>query len=409
MLVVFSRMNEYLLMAWQALRAHKLRSFLTTLGIFIGVFTIITIFTTIQGLNKYVYGQLSNIGANTVYVQKFPWVIKGDFWRYRNRKNITYKEYQALEKRCTLADYISPQVFSLKRVGYKGEKYDNIFIMGSNEEYKETANAYPEIGRFLTELDVRNNHRVAVLGAELADKLFKNESPLGKRITIGTDKYRVIGILEHKGSFFGQSMDNYAIVPIGSFRRVYGGHRGLRIALMTTKPEQLEDLKEQIRGILRQVRKNKPGQEDDFAINQQDMLSDLYKQLTSTLYAIVFVIGFISLLVGGIGIMNIMMVSVTERTREIGIRKAIGATKRNILSQFLIEAIIIASIGGFGGIVVGYTAGLLILAQMDLTIGVSVLSIIVGFGFSTMVGILAGFFPAYRASRLNPIDSLRYE
>ena len=168
-------------------------------------------------------------------------------------------------------------------------------------------------------------------------------------------------------------------------------------------------MKEQIRGILRQVRKNKPGEEDDFAINQQDMLSDLYKQLTSTLYAIVFVIGFISLLVGGIGIMNIMMVSVTERTREIGIRKAIGATKRNILSQFLIEAVIIASIGGFGGIVVGYTAGLLILAQMDLTIGVSLLSIIVGFGFSTVVGVLAGFFPAYRASRLNPIDSLRYE
>jgi len=396
-------------MAWTALKTHKLRSLLTTLGILIGVTTIITIWTTIEGLNQYVYAQLSNIGASTVNIEKFPWIIKNDFWRYRNRKNITYKEYEAIKKYSTLADYISPQVFSAKTVGYKNTKYENVIIIGTNEKYSETSNVYPDVGRFLTELDVNNNVPVCVLGSETAENLFKDENPIGRRIKVGSDKYRVVGILEKKGSFFGHSMDNQVIVPIGSFRRVYGGHRGLSITVGTTHPEFLEDMKEELRGIMRRVRKIKPADPDDFAINQQDMLANLYKQLTSTLFAIVFVIGGISLLVGGIGIMNIMLVSVTERTREIGIRKAIGAKRKNILSQFLIEAIVISSAGGFIGIVFGYLGGMAVLAQMDLTTGVSITSIAIGFGFSGTVGVLAGFYPAFKASKLNPIESLRYE
>jgi len=408
-MVTFTRINEYFIMAWDALKGHKLRSLLTTLGILIGVTTIITIWTTIEGLNEYVYGQLSNIGASTVYVQKYPWVIQGDFWKFRNRKEVTYKEYEAINKYATIPDKISPQVYSMKRVSYKNEKYDQVFIAGTDENYKETANAYPELGRFLTPLDVKNKHRVCVLGSELATNLFKEANPIGRRIKLGTDKYRVIGVLEKKGSFFGQSMDNYAIVPIGTFRRVYGGHRGLRIAVMTNSPDNLEDMKDELRGIMRRVRKTKPADEDDFAINQQDMLTNLYSQLTTTLFMIVFVIGGISLLVGGIGIMNIMLVSVTERTREIGIRKAIGAKRKNVLSQFLIEAIMVSSIGGVIGILLGFLGGTIILGQMDLTIGVSITSIAIGFGFSTLVGVLAGFYPAFKASNLNPIDSLRYE
>lgn len=203
-------------------------------------------------------------------------------------------------------------------------------------------------------------------------------------------------------------MDNFIIVPFGTFRRVYGGHREMRIAL-STSPGKLEEMKDQIRSILRRVRKVPPTKEDDFAINQQDMLTDLYKSLTTTLFAIVFVIGGISLVVGGIGIMNIMLVSVAERTREIGIRKAIGATRKNILSQFLFEAIVISSIGGFIGIVFGFFAGNVVLSQMSLSGTVSLTSILIGFGFSGFVGVLAGFYPAYKAASLNPIDSLRYE
>jgi putative ABC transport system permease protein len=205
------------------------------------------------------------------------------------------------------------------------------------------------------------------------------------------------------------SRDEFVIVPISTFRKVYGGRRGLRLSVMTNDPDKLEDMKDELRGILRKVRKVKPGDADDFAINQQDQLTQAYAGLTTTLFAIIFIIGGISLVVGGIGIMNIMLVSVTERTKEIGIRKAIGAKRKHILSQFLIEAILISSIGGVIGLVLGYIAGSAILAQMDLSIGVSITSISIGFGFSTTVGVLAGFYPASKASKLSPIDALRYE
>ena len=409
MLLTLTRINEYFLMAWDALRSHKLRSLLTTLGILIGVTTIITIWTTIEGLNEYVYGQLSNIGASTVYIEKFPWIITDNYFEMRNRKEVTYKEYQEVKEFATLADAVSPVAASRKKVSYNKEKYEDIIVFGTDDQYAVIGNTFPEVGRFLTPMDVQNNHKVVVLGYDLASNLFKEENPIGRRIKIDADKYTVIGILEKKGSMFGQNMDEYAYVPVGTFRRIFGGHRGVRIAVMTNNPDNLEDLKDQLRGIMRRVRKVKPADEDDFAINQQDMLTNLYAQLTGTLFLIVFVIGGISLLVGGIGIMNIMLVSVTERTREIGIRKAIGAKRRNVLSQFLIEAIMVSALGGLIGIILGYIAGSFILSTMDLTIGVSISAIAIGFGFSTFVGVLAGFYPAYKASNLNPIESLRYE
>lgn len=405
----FSVIGEYLIMALTALKVNKLRSALTTLGILIGVTTIITIFTTISGINEYVTAQLSNIGTSTVYVQKFPWVIRGDFWKFRNRKEITYKEYEALLKHSKSADFISPQVFSMKTIKYQAEVYEDVPVIGTSDQFKDTDNINPATGRFLTELDLHRNNQVCVIGDDIAQKLFKNETPLGKRIKIGSDKYTVIGVNEKRGTVFGQSMDNFVIVPIGTFGRVFGGHRGLRIAMTVTDVSQLDAMKDETRGILRRVRKISPADEDDFAINQQDNLTDAYQQLTGTLFAIVFIIGGISLLVGGIGITNIMLVSVTERTREIGIRKAIGAKKRNILGQFLIEAVSITSIGGILGIILGYLGGTLVLSQMSLSSGVSLTSVLIGYGFSTIVGILAGFYPAWKAADMNPIDSLHYE
>jgi len=404
-----SIIGEYIVMAWMALKSHKLRSILTTLGVLIGVTTIITIFTTIQGINEYVMGELSNIGSSTVYVQKFPWVIRGDFWKYRNRKEVTYKEFEALQKSVRVADYISPQIYSIKTVKYRNEAYERVIVVGTSEQYKDTDNIAPAEGRFLTEMDVYRNHKVCVIGDEVAKNLFKEETALGKRIKIGSDKYRVIGITERQGEVFGQSMDNFVLVPYGSFRRVTSGHRGMMISLSVTDNSRLEDMVDEIRGIMRQSRKIPPDEEDDFAINQQDLLTQTYRDLTGTLFMIVFVIGGISLLVGGIGITNIMLVSVTERTREIGIRKAIGARRRNILSQFIIESIAIASIGGIIGIVLGYFGGSVVLSQMKLTTGVSLAVIMVGFGFSAFTGVVAGFYPAWKAAKMNPIDSLHFE
>lgn len=404
-----SVVGEYLRMAWAALRTHKLRSILTTLGIFIGVATIITIFTTIQGLNEYVIGQFSNIGAKTMYVQKWPWVQTGDWWKFRNRREITYKEYEALLKNAKEPDYVAPSLFSFKTVKYQDETYERVMVFGTTDQYKDTDNINPAQGRFLTSLDVHRNHKVAVLGHELAQNLFKDDSPLGKRIKIGTDKYTVVGVNEKTGSFFGQSMDNLALVPIGTFQRVYGSHRGLTISIAVTDVSRLDDMKEEARGILRRSRKLSPADEDDFAINQRDQLTEMYRNLTSTLYAIIFVIGAVSLIVGGIGITNIMLVSVTERTKEIGIRKAIGARRSNILAQFLIESIAISSIGGILGIIVGYMGGNLVLSQMELATGVTAGSIMIGYGFSTFVGVVAGFYPAWKAARMNPIDALHFE
>jgi putative ABC transport system permease protein len=405
----FSTIVEYLLMAWTALKTHKLRSSLTTLGIFLGVTTIITIFTTIQGINEYVLGELSNIGSSSIYVQKWPWGFHDDWWKFRNRKEITYKEYEALAEYAKIPDYISPLVFSLKTAKYRTIAYEQVPVIGTNEEYSDTDNVSPEIGRFITELDVQRNHKVCVLGDDVAKNLFKDEIPLGKRIKLGTDKYKVIGVIERQGKIFGQSMDNFVIVPIGTFRRVLGGHRGMRITLMVNDVSKLEDMKEEARGILRRARKIAPGDEDDFALNQQDQLTDMYRTLTSTLFAIVFVIGAISLVVGGIGITNIMLVSVTERTREIGIRKAIGAKRRSILVQFLFESIAIASVGGILGIIFGFLGGSIVLSQMNLATGVSLTSIIIGYGFSAFVGVISGFYPAWKAARMNPIESLHYE
>jgi len=385
----FSLISEYFIMAWMALKTHKLRSILTTLGILIGVTTIITIFTTIQGLNEYVIGQLSNIGSSTVYVEKWPWVIRGDFWRYRNRKEVTNKEYEALIKYSKEADFIAPTVWALKTVKYKTEVYEQVPVLGTNEQYKDTDNVVPAIGRFLTETDVYRNHKVCVLGDDVAKNLFKDKSPLGKRIKVGSDKYRVVGVNEKQGQVFGQSMDNYVLVPFGTFRNVMSGHRGMRIAMTVSDNSKLEDMKDEIRGIMRKTRKIAPDAEDNFAINQQDQLTQLYRDLTGTLFAIVFVIGGISLVVGGIGITNIMLVSVTERTREIGIRKAIGAKRKNVLSQFIIESIAISSIGGIMGIIFGYFGGSIVLSQMDLTTGVSLSSIMIGFGFFLFIFLIS--------------------
>jgi putative ABC transport system permease protein len=260
---------------------------------------------------------------------------------------------------------------------------------------------------------VSRNHKVCVIGQDIKTKLFKDEDPLGKRIKIGDDKYVVVGVNEKQGNVLGQSIDNIVIVPIGTFRRVYGGweheSRGLSISLHVTDVSRIEAMKDEARGILRRVRKVAPADDDDFALNQMDQLTALYRRLTGTLYMIIFVIGGVSLVVGGIGITNIMLVSVTERTKEIGIRKAIGAKQRNILSQFLIEAVAISSVGGILGIILGYLGGNAVLSLMKLSTGISLASVLIGYGFSTFVGVVAGFYPAWKGARMNPIDSLHYE
>jgi putative ABC transport system permease protein len=400
---------EYTRFAFDAIFVNKIRSLLTTLGILLGVTAIIVIFTAIQSINSYVEGEFSAIGSSTLYLSKFPWVQSGDFWKYRNRPAVTIDDYKKIKDRIEYAKWMSPQVEALRTVEYRNKSLEDVYTVGCSEQYVETNTSITEVGRFFTASEVHRGRQVGVIGQGVSEELFDNEDPIGKRIKINGYPVKVIGILEKKGSFFGFNMDNQVIVPYTTFKGMSFHRRGIDVVFRAETPELMGDLESEIRGEMRRIRKISPKVEDNFSINQQNMLTDLYHKITSTSYLIVFIIGTISLIVGGIGIMNIMLVSVTERTREIGIRKATGARKGNIMMQFLSESVAISSIGGILGIIIGVGLGQYLLHFIKLEASVSPSTIIIGYGFSAIVGIISGLYPAYKAAKLNPIDALRYE
>jgi len=401
---------EGIKIAFQALKANKMRSFLTTLGIVIGITTVIGIHSIIQGLNRSFYTSISALGSDTLYIGKFSWFSRTDWLLARNRKDLTLeREGKAIKEYATLVKGVAPNVSAQRTVKYESEKLKNVQITGTTEEYAITSNVIPEYGRMLTRQDVDHRRNVCVIGWEVADKLFKNKNPLGRRMLIGGYKFRVIGVLEKRGSLLGHNLDTEVIMPIGIFQKLYGSRRWLTIEVKVADPALIEEAKDELTGILRRVRKVAPKEENDFAINQQDMIADLYKRLTTALYAVAFGVGSIALIVGGIGVMNIMLVSVTERTREIGIRKAIGARNRNILWQFLIESLAVSALGGLIGIIVGFVLARAVASATFLSATVSLVSVTIGIAFIGMVGLFFGIFPAYKAAKLDPIQALRYE
>ena len=401
---------ESMKIAFHALSANKMRSFLTTLGIVIGITTVIGIHSIIQGLNRSFYTSISALGSDTLYIGKFSWLSRTDWLLARNRKDLTLKrEGKAIKEHATLVKAVAPNVSAQRTVKYKSEKLKNVQITGTTEQYAITSNVIPEYGRMLTRQDVEHRRSVCVIGWEVADKLFKNNNPLGRRVLIGGYKFRVIGVLEKRGSLLGHNLDTEVIIPIGIFQKLYGSRRWLTIEVKVANPALIEEAKDELTGILRRVRKVPPKEDNDFAINQQDMIAGLYKRLTAALYAVAFGVGSIALIVGGIGIMNIMLVSVTERTREIGIRKAIGAKNRDILWQFLIESLAVSALGGMIGIIVGFILAKVVASTTFLSATVSPVSVTIGILFIGMVGLFFGIFPAYKAAKLNPIQALRYE
>ena len=400
---------ESLLIALDALKQHRLRAILATLGIVIGITMVVGIASIIDGLNKAFYSSISALGSDTLYIQKIPWFAE-DFWTYRNRKDLTLKEANAVKEYATLASAVSPMVGTSRDVKFGSQKLNDVIIIGTNDEFRETGNALPELGRFLSELDAHRNRHVCVLGYEASQKLFENVNPLGRTIKLGGHPFQDIGVLEEKGKFLGIDMDTRVYIPIGAFNNLFGiRKRYMTIGVKVVDQERIEDAKDELRGILRRVRRVPPDKEDDFAINQQDVFSRLYNSLTGGLWAAAIGIAAISLLVGGIGIMNILLVSVTERIREIGIRKAIGARRRDILWQFLIESLAITAVGGAIGFFIGLGLGKLVSAVTFLPSSLAVWMVYIGIGFVTAVGLLFGIYPASKAARLNPIDALSYE
>jgi putative ABC transport system permease protein len=406
-------LSEGLRIALGSLLGARLRSFLTTLGIVIGVMTVIAIVAIIQGLNAAFEEQIANLGAHTVYASKFAWFVQGqgEWWEMRNRKDMGKRELQAVEREATFATAVAPQVFWRGTVTQAEHELSGVRLVGTNDRYLDTGGGTVAAGRFFNGVDVDLARATAVLGFEVGQRLFPGVPPgalLGRKVRVEGRPFTVVGTLTRRGKLLGMDMDTIVLLPYSTFLRDLGAKRSISLAVATT-PEHLEGLQDQLTGILRRVRQVPPGQKDDFALNKQDQFLKLYNDLTGVLYMIAVVVGALTLVVGGIGIMNIMLVSVTERTREIGVRRALGARRRTILLQFLVESSLVAALGGAVGTALGLGVAQLVALLSPLAAAVTPSAVLLGLGFSATVGLAFGAWPAWRAARLDPVEALRYE
>jgi len=407
-----SEVSEAMRISLGSLAGNQLRSLLTTLGIVIGVMTVIAIVAIIQGLNESFATQIGNLGAHTLYVDKWKWINTGEeWWAMRNRKNMGRPELEAIEREADQALAVAPMAGLRGNVEAGDENLTNIRVTGTNARYLATGGGTVAAGRFLGDPDVELSRSVVVLGADVADRLFPKvpwEQVVGRRVRVKGAPFNVIGVLARRGRLLGMDLDANVTIPFTTFLRDLGGKRSITIAVVSA-PGQLTQLEDELTGILRRVRHVPAGKPDDFSINRQDQFQRLYDNLTGALYGVAVVIGLITLFVGGIGIMNIMLVSVTERTREIGVRRALGARKGTILMQFLIESSVVAALGGAIGTGLGLGVAVLISELSPLAAAVTPSAVALGLGFSSVVGLLFGIWPAWRAANLDPVEALRYE
>jgi len=403
--------GESISISFDSLKAHKLRTFLTLLGIIIGVTTVIGVVSIISGLNKYVETKMFDIGSNDFSISKMPDIITSfEKWKeYQKRKRITYEDYKIVQKNCKNCMFVGARVNTSGKVKYKENILEDVRVRGFTDKDSLILGSIDlESGRHFNEMDIKKHSRVAVIGWDIKDKLFEYVDPLGKWLWIKGNKYRIVGVAEKKGKMLGFSQDNFVIIPITTFFKKYGRYnRSITIAIHTESLKAMENAQDEIRIMLRSKRHLSPKEDDNFSIETQQTYLDFYKSITGTLYLVMTIISAISLLVGGIVIMNIMLVSVTERIKEIGLRKAVGARRRDILFQFLIESVTLSCFGGIIGIIIGFTIAKLISVLTGLPSTVEIWSVIAGILIASFVGLLSGVYPANKAARLDPVEALR--
>ena len=405
--------SESLNIARSAIMANKGRGTLTALGIVIGVVAVITTMTAANGLKNTFQQSFSSIGSDVLYVSRTPWVNMGNFMEFRNRKNISLENADQLAEALQGRGVVNPAISRDVDVKYGSETLENVTVLGTTDKQIVVSNMTPESGRFIMPFEVDYKKKVVVIGHAVAEALYGSISPLDKDIKLGRYSYRVIGVMEEQGgsSFGGPNFDRRVFVPISTFIKTFGdrgGQGNFDVAIKAPSQEALEDFEYEVIGEMRKVRKLGPTEDNDFAINKLDTLMGAYNNTMGVVLLIGLLVTGISLFVGGVGVMNIMFVSVTERTREIGIRKAIGARRRSILMQFLFESSVICLIGGVIGIVLAALLTLLIdavLMPASLSPGILIAAVVI----SILVGVLSGIVPAWRGARLDPIEALRYE
>jgi len=412
---IFSEVRENFTMAIGAIAAHKLRSALTLLGVLVGVFSIIVVMTAMRVMQSNIERELSSLGSDTFMIRKWPntyFGFSGDLEKYWRRKNITMSQVKRLQDKTTL-----PLNIGIETAFWSGEirtRYKTSAPMV--RLYGETPGSFPAHnwnlgdGRLLLDADVDSARNVCVLGNGLAKDIFPNSSPVGEQIKIDGINYTVVGVLEPKGSALGGDQDNFAVVPITTGLNRYGRwYRSLNILAQARDRASYDETLEEVSGALRVIRKVPPGKENDFEISSNDSLIKQFQNFTRSVRIGVMVVSSIALLAAGVGIMNIMLVSVTERTREIGIRRAIGAKKRNIMVQFIMEAVALCEVGGAIGVVLGIFGGNVLALVLKLPPAIPVDWVVIGLAMCSLVGIIFGTYPAWKAANLDPIESLRYE
>ncbi len=415
------KINNYLFELWEgflisvrALKENKVRASLTTLGIVIGIWAVVTMSTALKGIDTAFKQGVASLGSDNLYIDKWAWFNRDvPWWKLRNRRNLTFEEYLKYKKLAKLPVAVAPSLFARKSLDYNGSRIESTFITATTAEYLKTTNFTFAVGRFFNELESKGGRNVVVLGFEIAKQLFPQgvEYAIGSKIKLGGRKMRVVGVLDKQGSWVMGDFnpDNQAYIPIEFMFKNFTHRRrkSITINVRAASPQDVEKVKEEAIGIMRRVRKLTYNQPDDFSINQQ---SGLLTQINSTV-GVIQIAGFfitgLSLFVGAIGIMNIMFVSVKERTREIGIRKAIGAKRRSILGQFISESSLICLFGGFIGLILAALSTLIIKKWLPASIQLD--TVMLAMIISIATGIIAGFAPAYTAAKLDPVDALRYE
>ncbi len=403
--------REAFWIAIEALRSHKLRSFLTLLGVVIATTTLIVVMSIVNGMNVYIAEHIANLGTNTFVLHQFKWAQGFDSFLKARRRNkpIRMEDYEFLKD--TLQSYQQIGAFAQlvpnPRARYKDHLIDEMELRGMTPSFADIGREKVEYGRYINDTDYQHNARVCVIGRDLLEKLFPMVDPLDKEVLLNGIPFRVIGVTERLGSTFGQSQDNFAIVPLTTFRTIWIARPELFVFIKAPDAHHMMELEDEVRALMR-VRRRVPYSEDDtFGINASDTLMSAWQNLTGTIFAVTIGVVAVFMVVGGIVIMNIMLASVTERTHEIGIRKSMGARQRDILWQFIIESGVMASIGGIAGVLLAALIARLI--NVFFTASVPVSAVIVGVTLSAAVGLFFGIYPASKAARLDPIEALRTE
>jgi putative ABC transport system permease protein len=410
--------HEAITIALASLRANKLRSFLTVLGIVIGVSSVITVVAIMDGLDSYMAEKVLQLGSKSFSLQKFPAIItsREQFLEAMKRRDVTLADLEAVRGSCDACAEVGGMVATSRNVKFGSTTQENVQVMGITDNFARIGSPRDVIaGRLLIPEDVEHARPVAVIGPDLMDAFFGDREPLGREILINTTPVRVVGVAERKGTVFGQSQDNFIWLPITFFRKLYGTRQSVVLQIEAQSMANLEAAQDQARLVLRTRRHLGFKKPDDFSVETGETVMDLWQNATRGIYVVTIVVTAISLLVGGVVVMNIMLVSVTERIREIGVRKALGARRRDILRQFLVESVVLSGFGGALGILSAALLSTLLARLMasgmstQFSAPVRLWAVLTALAVSTAVGLLAGIYPAGRAAALDPVEALRNE